>query len=491
MTGAQGEALAVYRRLPWVGHVPPPGVLEKSLTVVVLLLFCEALLSRVWGSDPMQTVVTEAPWLRYTWYPAYLFALAGLALVWQPALAAVIRAPVLIALPLLAFLSAGWSVSPEVSERRAIALTMTIGFGVYLAARYRWRTLLQLLGITWAILAVGSLISVLVSPSFGIMSEIHPGAWRGLWWEKNTLGGHMARGGFLFACLALIDPERRKVWIGFCVLAVFLVLMSTSKTSLLGLLLGFALLIAWVIVRQGPRLAGLLVWGGLLVGGTSAFILLFAPELVFEVLGRDATLTGRTDIWVALDRKIADQPQLGFGYAAFWGEFSPPAIEVREETEWPVPTAHNGWLEIVLALGFVGLALFALDYMIALTRATLRALRPEGLFALGWLMQMLLFSLSESVFLLQNNILTVTWATLSAKLALAGVRVAARKATSVVTDLAHLDTPGRLAGAHTIEALPKRRKEQHLADPLHRPVEPVRPGRVADQPQPRRHGGKR
>jgi O-antigen ligase len=388
------------------------------------------------------------------------------------------RAPVLWILPLLAILSAQWSVAPDVSERRGIALLMTALFGVYLAARYPWKQMLVLLGIGWAILAVGCLISVVIAPSFGIMSEIHVGAWRGLWWEKNTLGGHMARAGFLFACLMLIDPGRRKTWLGFLLLAVFLVAMSTSKTSLLGLLLGFGILAAWAIMRRGPRIAGAVSWLGLAAVGISAFVIIFMPDLLFAVLGRDATLTGRTDIWVALGRQFDLSPWLGHGFGAFWLPDSPTAYYVREETEWPVPTAHNGFLEIVMALGLLGVGLFVIDYAIQLWRASSGLGQLTGLFAFGWLAQMLLFSTSESVFLLQNNILTVTWAAVAAKLALANVRVGA--ALSSVGVAEQMARPlRRFAGAEAVKALPKGREEQDLAQPLRRPVEPVRPARRA------------
>lgn len=462
---------------PWEGRPSYPSAAEKTFTILFLLLFSEALLSRVWGVDPNAFNVGEgSPWLRYTWYPAYLFAALAGALCWRGVVIAIARAPVLLLLPVLAILSAQWSVAGDVSERRGIALMMTVLFGVYLAARYPWRDMLVLFGISWAILAVGSLISILISPAFGIMDEIHVGAWRGLWWEKNTLGGHMARAGFLFCCLALIDSKRRRVWISCLLLSVFLVLMSTSKTSLLGLLLGFGIVSAWAVMRRGPRIAGALSWTGLALAGGASFVIIFMPDLMFAVLGRDATLTGRTDIWVALGRQFDLSPWLGHGFGAFWLEDSPTAYAVREETEWPVPTAHNGLLEVTMALGLVGVGLFVVDYAVQMWRASSRLHQLAGLFAFGWLAQMLLFSLSESVFLLQNNILTVTWAAVASKLALSDVRVAARRQSRVVTSLR---SERRFAGAEAVKPLPKGREEQHLAQPLRRPVEPVRPTRRA------------
>ena len=70
-----------------------------------------------------------------------------------------------------------------------------------------------------------------------------------------------------------------------------------------------------------------------------------------EALGKDPSLTGRTLIWEALMRKVAERPWTGYGFSAFWGVDSIPAREIRIETQWPVPSAHNGWIDLLVQLG--------------------------------------------------------------------------------------------------------------------------------------------
>ena len=394
------------------------GVLaiELGLAFVCLVLFSEGLLPRLFAHehDP-----ESSAFLRLLWLPVYVLVFAGCASRVVTVFAAAVRLPFLIALLALAAASFTWSLDPAVTERRAVAVIATTLAGLYLAARYDWRTLLRLLGAVWLFMAIVSLVAGLVAPGFAIMTEVHPGAWRGLWWEKNSLGGHMARAGFLCAFLLVLDRPWRLIWGVAVLLCTALVLLSSSKTALLGLLVGFGVLVAGAWSRRGvvTTLSGL--WVGVMLISGFAALLVFAPELVFGLLGRDATLTGRTDIWAALIDAIGDRPLLGYGYGAFWQLDSMPAYRVRAATEWLVPTAHNGWLETALAVGLVGLCLLLASFILFVARAAWLAIHNWlGVFALGVTAQFLLFSLSESIALQQNTIVWVTYVAVAAKTAL-------------------------------------------------------------------------
>jgi O-antigen ligase len=78
---------------------------------------------------------------------------------------------------------------------------------------------------------------------------------------------------------------------------------------------------------------------------------------IAQSMGRDATLTGRTALWnVALAH--AGNPLVGVGYESFWmGERLLSIWQVN----WEHPNqAHNGYLEVFLDLGWVGIAFLAL-----------------------------------------------------------------------------------------------------------------------------------
>ncbi|MEM8616741.1 MAG: O-antigen ligase [Pseudomonadota bacterium] len=406
---------------PGAGPLRPaktrPSRFELALLFCVLILFSEGVLPRLVAAEE---TAEGSPILRLVWLPIYAMALVGLFWQARQTMSALMRQPFLVALMGLGGLSFLWSIDPALSQRRGLAIVMTIIAGVAIAVRYDWRTLLRMLGLVWLTVAVLSSLTALLNPSFGVMDAIHVGAWKGLYYEKNQLGGHMARAAFLFTFLAVMDRPWRRLWIVALGLAVLLVLATTSKTSLLGLLLGQAVIaIAWVMKRG--RIFGLsTVWIGALVGGLFLGTLIFSPDVIFAVLGRDPSLTGRTDIWAVLLDKINDRPWLGYGYGAFWTLESEPAYWVREVLDWEAPTAHNGWLEVAIALGLVGLACLVLDFLMTLARAVWVSIGSwTGVFALGVCAQFILFSLSESISMQQNAMTWLTYVMVATKLAVA------------------------------------------------------------------------
>jgi len=68
-------------------------------------------------------------------------------------------------------------------------------------------------------------------------------------------------------------------------------------------------------------------------------------------LGRAENLTGRADIWATLVPYALQKPILGHGLGGFWTD----AIRSISSSH-----AHNGYLDIILNLGFVGLIMFSL-----------------------------------------------------------------------------------------------------------------------------------
>jgi len=395
--------------------------LELIAAGVTLFMLAEAFLPRLLAppSTGIPGDVPESTLLRFLWLPFYALIGLGLILVARESWRAVLRSPWLVLLAVLAIVSATWSIDPELSFRRGIAVLATTLMGVYMAARFDWMTALRLLAVVWLALMLASFIAGIVAPGFAVMSEIHPGAWMGGWGEKNALGGHAARASFLFAFLAWRDSDHRRAWMIGLIVALALVLLSRSATSLLGALLGLGVIGAawWMLKGRCHALA--LVWAG--VAGLGLLVLIYAtaPGILLGLIGKDETLTGRTDIWIELAAAIEQKPALGYGYLAFWGLDSEPRYWLEKAVAWNAPSGHNGWLDLAISLGFIGVALFAIEVAATTWRGARFALRsPAGVFALGFLAQFMLFAMSESIILAQNSILWTTFAFVSAKLAL-------------------------------------------------------------------------
>lgn len=395
--------------------------LEYVLAGVTLFMFAEAFLPRLLAPGPVDASgqVPESTFLRFLWLPFYGLVAIGLVFSARDAFRAMLRSPWLVLLALLAITSAIWSIDAELSFRRGIAVLATTLLGVYLAARFEWIAALRLLAWIWFGLMAASLVAGIVAPGFSHAGEIHPGAWIGGWSEKNALGGHASRASFLFAFLAWRDARYQRWWLSALAISLVLVIMSKSATSLLGAGLGLGVLGAAWWMLKGRRWSLALVWGGVTVVGLAILVYLTAPALLLGLIGKDETLTGRTDIWVELLNAISQKPALGYGYLAFWGLDSEPRYWLQRAVDWNAPSGHNGWLDLAISLGLVGVGLFAIDMAVNLWRAGRLSLRsPTGVFAIGFLAQFLLFAMSESILLAQNSILWATYAFVGAKLAL-------------------------------------------------------------------------
>ncbi|MEZ5961150.1 MAG: O-antigen ligase family protein [Hyphomonadaceae bacterium] len=364
--------------------------------------------------------LTDTPgYARIFFLPVYAF-LAWV--VWRDraqAWGAARATPLLMGLLALAAISTLWSIDSGATVRRAVWLALTMAFGLYLAWRHDWKSLLNVLAGGFVVLIAGSFALGLLAPGIGRMTFEHPGAWSGLWTHKNTLGGIMALGVAICTAAAIATPERRKLWTACAVAAFVLVALSTSKTALIASMLGLGVMGFCALVRRGPIhtiAAGAFV-GASLVAGIGMVVL--APDLIVAALGRDLTLTGRTDIWEASARFVEAKPWLGYGYYAFWLPDDGPAYWVREAVAWQVASAHSSWLELALGVGRIGVILFALQLLATLSRGVGVVIQTQaGLWAPAFLATFLLYTLSESHALQANNIFWIIYVAVAARLAL-------------------------------------------------------------------------
>lgn len=355
--------------------------------------------------DPLQAGGEDMPVLRLMWLPVYALIL-GLALWRAPRLLSFwLPAGVLSLMIFWVYASAAWSLDPGTTNRRALAVAFTTLFGLYFAASFDGRRMTEIIAVTFLLLAVGGLLAALAYPKMGVQHDINAGDWRGLWYEKNQMGAMMVYGALASMAAILAGSRHRRMLIAGILLCAAMIVMSKSKTSLVVLVIGLCGSLLLATLRRGPATAVVAVWLGVTVVGAAVIVAWLAPELLFKALGKDPSLTGRTEIWAALMRQSAKAPMTGYGYAVFWRLESVPAQWIRQETGWLVPTAHNGWLDILAQLGWIGVGLCALALGGALLAGLFRfeAVR-DGYWALLFLVIFLLTTFSESFILERNGI---------------------------------------------------------------------------------------
>ncbi len=257
-------------------------------------------------------------------------------------------------------------------------------------------------------------------PGLGRMHELFPGAWRGLWSDKNLLGGYMAMGGVIFAGAALLNPRRAVIWGPMVLLALLLIVMSTSKTALLSCMFGLCGVAFVWMVRRGGAISVASTYGGVLALLGVVMIVLLASDAVFAVLGKDATLTGRTKIWAGVIHEIKQRPWFGWGYGAPWTDESRwgPLAWITKIAGFRAYHSHNSWLEQWLSAGVFGIGLWAAYFMETFVRAILAVYRSPGAYlALPFLLVYGVTSLTESIAVTFNNINWIIFVSIAAKLA--------------------------------------------------------------------------
>lgn len=319
-----------------------------------------------------------------------------------------------------AVVSTGWSSAPSLTLRRSVLLLAATAFGVYLATRYSPTQLADLLAWVLAALALLSFLTVFVAPAYGLEHGFHEGAWRGVFAQKNRLGLAMVLGTTVWLMRLLYGRGRpivNLVWLGL--LAVVLV-RSDSKSSLAVLATMVALLVLVRVMQGGSILVGVVLIGvGVVVPAVAVWVLR-NYESVLAGIGRDPTLTGRTDYWAQAWLAIERRPLLGHGYAAFWrGSDGPSADFVVAIGENPTH-AHNGLLDLWLILGLVGVLLFLGSLGLNLLRAAARlADRPEigGALPFVFLAFLVATNLTESDIMVYNSLVWMLYAAFTFQLA--------------------------------------------------------------------------
>jgi O-antigen ligase len=130
--------------------------------------------------------------------------------------------------------------------------------------------------------------------------------------------------------------------------------------------------------------------GVFLAIGVSLVILITenAEYIIVEKLGKDMTLTGRTYIWPQVVQEINKRPWIGHGYQGFWQPWLPepnPALHMVTPSSFRAMHSHNGFLDMALDVGWVGLSLFILSLLTNIYYGVLhltRSKEPESVFPL-------------------------------------------------------------------------------------------------------------
>jgi O-antigen ligase len=318
------------------------------------------------------------------------------------------RAKVFLALPALAFLSALWSQNPTHTVVDAVNLGLTTLFAVYLYVRYPGRRMIEFLTLAAAISLLISIFLVIFVPSSGI-DEFQQGAWRGVFDQRNNCAVVCT----LFLVVAL---HYRARFLGehivrgtVLLLAPLFIVMSGSRTgwvlTALALVLTFGLRLL-ARVRSLDRIVLLMAIA------VPTLLLAFAVATNFNqvlaVMDKDPTMTQRTVIWAEVLPSIAKRPLQGYGYSSFWAGLNGESMQAVLTTGWMEGQAQDGYLDVLLGLGLIGLVPLIWMFVRGFGQAAQALQRRAGgaivLLAIVLLPLILVENIGESSFLLPLGI---------------------------------------------------------------------------------------
>ncbi len=155
------------------------------------------------------------------------------------------------------------------------------------------------------------------------------------------------------------QPNRARHLLAQCILLYFsisLLFTAHSATSGASFTLGAVFLFATALplISRRPAAVHVLVLAILLGGGLT--VLLGGKGAAAKAMGRNEDFTGRTEVWEVLI-PMAPNPIVGAGFETFW--FGPRLENLWRK--WPgVNEAHDGYLEVYLNLGLLGVGLITL-----------------------------------------------------------------------------------------------------------------------------------
>ncbi len=280
--------------------------------------------------------------------------------------------PYLVTILVLTLLSACWSELPSLTFKGSLVLVGTSLFAVHIAKHYSIDRMTSVLRFLCAfILILGALFSIAL-PSIGVNEK----GWQGIMSFPIRTGTFAALGIILWGSHLLHTHKHRGIII--TIIAIFLLVLVRSNSAqafftLLALLAiaGTQYLFKKLQFRTAAAASILF-----LVFSLCLFLFIKAnTTVIFESLGKDTTLSGRTDFWPNLISTLNHHnPLLGFGVYGFWQPWrgdENPARYIINANGFVPPNAHSGFLDLALEIGWLGLLLFACS----LVKLTINALK--------------------------------------------------------------------------------------------------------------------
>jgi exopolysaccharide production protein ExoQ len=281
--------------------------------------------------------------------------------------------------PLVCLVSTIWSVNPYDTFKFAFLLLLYITSVAAICHVLDIEVICKIIVKILMFLILASVVMAVALPKYGTHQLVdsfegtHVGNWRGVFSHKNILGASASTGLFVF----LFFPRLMDVSFRFRLICIVAAIACLGFAQSAGSWLGFCVLLVYYSMIKTIRVSKVLL--ALILFGLSVLAFLAFTYLssdLLAVIGRDATLTGRTEIWSVVLDAIWQQPILGSGYYAATADFIKPLLLGLIGSA--AVDSHNGYLDVLLGTGIVGLAVLVVCILLAISRGISQACSTAG-----------------------------------------------------------------------------------------------------------------
>ncbi|MEG4005666.1 O-antigen ligase family protein [Microcoleus sp. Pol11C1] len=269
---------------------------------------------------------------------------------------------------LLPLLSTLWSLVPEETLRAGLAFSGFTAFGFYIAAQYKWEDLSRFW--RWGYTAI-CLASFVMKP---------PGAgdFVGLTQSKNSFGGVLALcTAFWYLHYSQGAKTQKERWIALGMMFFSFYLVRANKSGS-ALVITIILIIAVSSLNFLKKLTFQWAFTAIICFLVvsiimTVFVVDNLEDIIVGGLGKDLTLTGRTEFWPQLMAAVNQRPWFGYGYDGFFQQdklgAGTPAYFIYTPSGFQPENPHNGGIGILLAFGWPGLILMMTSLLLNLAYA--------------------------------------------------------------------------------------------------------------------------
>jgi exopolysaccharide production protein ExoQ len=271
-----------------------------------------------------------------------------------------------------------WSGARVLSVGESLAIVCIAGMASLVASFCSLRELVGGVMVGALAVLVASVAVAVAFPGYGINSGYEAGSLKGVMTDRNSLSFVLVLG--LMATLVFEFQGRSARASKVILVALFLggVLWTNSSTCLILAIVAVVLAAALALLRKvQPFRRGWALAAGALVTSIGVLYIADHPDELFQLVDRDSTLTGRTQIWPVVQAVISTRPWLGQGWGAVWGNQQLNG-QINRSVGFEIPHAHNGYLDVQVQVGEVGLILLLFVLLLVAVRGVAYYLKSDS-----------------------------------------------------------------------------------------------------------------